>query len=192
VTTELNGGVPVAKKAVKQAPPVAQASIKQAQTAPATKSGPAPGQQLTGSTDEQAFIASMIARVEKRVKDNPQDLKGWQTLGKSYGVLNRLDDSAEAYGKAVKLDPANANLMMSYSDAVIKTKNIEQLNKARILFAQLAKNNPKNLDALFLSGSLARMAGDKEAAKQFWNALLPQLPAGSDAYKNVESNLKAL
>ncbi|WP_198263537.1 c-type cytochrome biogenesis protein CcmI [sulfur-oxidizing endosymbiont of Gigantopelta aegis] len=188
VTTELNGGVPVAKKAAIAKTQTASAS----QTQTVAKSGPAPGQQLTGSKDEQAFIAAMIARVEKRVKDNPQDLKGWQTLGKSYGVLNRLDDSADAYGKAVKLDPTNANLMMSYSDAVIKTKNSEQLNKARMLFAQLAENNPKNLDALFLSGSLARMAGDKEAAKQFWSALLPQLPAGSDAYKNVEANIKSL
>jgi cytochrome c-type biogenesis protein CcmH len=154
--------------------------------------GPAPGQQLTGSKEENAFIASMIARVEKRVQENPQDLKGWESLGKSYGVLNRNIDSAEAYAKAVALDSSDVNLLMSYSDAVMKTRDNNQLDKARIIFAQLVDQNPQNLDALFLSGSLARVAGDTDEANKFWQLLLPQLPPQSDAYKRVESNLNSL
>ncbi|MCW8930832.1 MAG: c-type cytochrome biogenesis protein CcmI [Gammaproteobacteria bacterium] len=155
-------------------------------------SGPAPGQQLTGSKEEKAFIASMVARVEKRVKENPEDFKGWKSLGKSYGVLNRHIDSAEAYSKAVALDSSDVNLLMDYSDAVIKTRDNNQLDKARIVFAQLVDQNSKNLDALFLSGSLARVAGDDEEAKKFWSLLLPQLPPESDAYKSVEYNLNSL
>ncbi len=157
-----------------------------------TAKGPAPGQQMTGSKEENAFIESMVARVEKRVKENPQDLKGWEALGKSYGVLNRHIDSAEAYAKAVALNNSDAELLMSYSNAVIKTGDVAQLDNARIVFAQLVDQNPKNLDALFLSGSLARVAGDNLEAKNFWNLLLPQLPQGSDAYKSVEKNLKSL
>jgi len=59
---------------------------------------------MTGSSEEQAFIASMIARVESRVKENPQDLKGWKSLGKSYAVLDRYPDSADAFAQAVALD----------------------------------------------------------------------------------------
>ncbi|MCU7799393.1 MAG: c-type cytochrome biogenesis protein CcmI [gamma proteobacterium symbiont of Lucinoma myriamae] len=165
-----------------------------AQTAkqPAAPKGPAPGQQLTGSADEKVFIASMVSRVEKRVKDNPQDLKGWKSLGKSYGVLERNVDSANAYAKAVALDSKDVNLLMAYSDAVIKTRQPDQLDKARIVFAQLVDKNPQNLDALFLSGSLARAAGDIEQAKLFWNKLLPQLPPESEAYKSVKINLNSL
>ncbi len=174
----------------------APAGSEQAPAAPepdsSTAKGPAPGQQMTGSQEENAFIASMVTRVEKRVKENPQDLKGWEALGKSYGVLNRHIDSAEAYAKAVALNNSDAELLMSYSNAVIKTRDVAQLDNARIVFAQLVDQNPKNLDALFLSGSLARVAGDNLEAKNFWNLLLPQLPQGSDAYKNVEKNLKSL
>lgn len=170
----------------------AKESQPQAEAEPAGAAGPAPGQQLTGSAEEQAFIASMVARVEKRVKDNPQDIKGWKSLGKSYAVLNRHNDSAEAYAKAVALDSSDVSLLMNYSDAVIKTGDTAQLDKARIVFAQLVDQNPQNLDALFLSGSLARVAGDSEEAKKFWGLLLPQLSPGSKAYINVESNLKSL
>jgi cytochrome c-type biogenesis protein CcmH/NrfG len=52
--------------------------------------------------------------------------------------------------------------------------------------------NPQNLDALFLSGSLARVAGDVNEAKKFWSLLLPQLAPGSEAYISVEKNLNSL
>lgn len=165
---------------------------EQIENQPAAAKGPAAGQQLTGSADEQAFIASMVSRVEQRVKDNPQDLKGWKSLGKSYGVLNRHVDSANAYAKAVALDSKDVNLLMAYSDAVIATGQVNQLDNARIVFAQLVDANPQNLDALFLSGSLARAAGDTEQAKLFWNKLLPQLPPESEAYKSVTRNLNSL
>ncbi len=164
-----------------------------AKTETAAQKGPAPGQQLTGSTEEKAFIASMVARVEQRVKDNPNDLKGWQSLGKSYAVLNRDVDSANAYSKAVVLDNGkDANLLMAYSDAAIKTRQPEELDKARIVFAELVDKNPQNLDALFLGGSLARVAGDSQGARQFWELLLPQLQPDSPAYNNVERNIKSL
>ena len=170
----------------------AKISKQAGETASAASAGPAPGQQLTGSPEEQAFIAAMVARVEQRVKDNPQDIKGWKSLGKSYAVLNRHIDSAEAYAKALALDRSDVALLMNYSDAVIKTRDTAQLDKARIVFAQLIDQNPQNLDALFLSGSLARVAGDAEDAKKFWGLLLPQLSPGSKAYNNVESNLNSL
>jgi len=160
---------------------------------PAAQKGPAPGQQLTGSADEKAFIASMVARVEQRVKDNPEDLKGWQSLGKSYAVLKRNTDSANAYAKAVALDGGkDVNLLMTYVDAVRKTGQMEQLEKARIVLAQIIDKDSSNLDALFLGGSLARTAEDNQEAKVLWEMLLPQLEQGTDAYNNVERNLKSL
>lgn len=164
----------------------------QVKAEPAAPKGPAPGQQLTGSKEENAFIASMVARVEKRVNDNPQDIKGWKSLGKSYGVLKRYVDSANAYAKAIALDSSDVELLMNYSNAAIQTGEPSQLDVARIIFAQLVDQNPNNLDALFLSGSLARVAGDVAEAKKFWGLLLPQLPANSEAYKNVESNINSL
>lgn len=156
------------------------------------QSGPAPGQQLTGSKEEQAFIAAMVARVENRVKENPKDLKGWKSLGKSYGVLNRHVDSANAYAKAVALDASDVELLINYSNAVIKAGQVAQLDNARIVFAQLLDQNPENADALYLSGSLARAAGDTQEARMFWNKLLPLLPKGGPAYNNVERNLRAI
>ncbi len=147
---------------------------------------------MTGSKDEQAFIASMVARVEARVKADPQDLKGWTTLGKSYGVLGRYQDSAVAYGKAVAIDSSDVNLMINYANAVIKADDPQLYSQARDFFKQMLDKNPDNVDTLFLSGLMARAAGDKMAAKQYWQKLLPLLPADSPAALNVEKYLQEL
>jgi cytochrome c-type biogenesis protein CcmH len=141
---------------------------------------------------EQAFINSMIARVEQRVKDNPKDIKSWKMLGKSYAVQKRYADSSNAYAQAVALDSSDVQLLMDYSDAVMNTGGIEQFDKARLVFAQMVKENPDNADALFLSGSLARAAGDTQDARQLWTRLLAMLTKGSPAYNSVEKNLNDL
>ncbi len=49
----------------------------------------------------------MVERLEKRMQENPDDLDGWLKLGRSYNVLNRLDDALTAYDNAYRLLPKN-------------------------------------------------------------------------------------
>jgi cytochrome c-type biogenesis protein CcmH len=49
----------------------------------------------------------MVARLEKRLQENPDDLAGWLRLGRSYGVLGRLEDAKLAYDHAYRLLPKN-------------------------------------------------------------------------------------
>jgi len=186
VASELNQALPADKQIL------IEPSQTESQTATPTVKGPEPGQQMTGSKEEQAFIANMIARVEQRVKENPQDIVSWKKLGQSYNVSGRFVDSANAYAKAVKLDNSDIDSLMKYSNAVMKTGEPDQLNQARIIFAQLIDSNDKNTDALFLAGLLARSAGDVDEARLFWEKLLPLLPEDSSAYKSVENNLNTL
>ncbi len=166
----------------------ATTGVKQAQLKPNKEKT----NQLNVSSEQQSFINSMVARVEQRVKDDPSDLKGWKSLGKSYAVLNRLDESADAYGKAVVLAQKDVNLMMQYSNAAMKTNNKDIMNTALNYFSNLADNNSTNLDALFLSGSLARALADNEKAKKYWQKLLPQLQKNTPSYDNVKANLEQI
>lgn len=56
----------------------------------------------TGGT---ADPMQMVARLEKRLQENPDDLAGWLRLGRSYGVLGRLEDAKLAYDRAYRLLP---------------------------------------------------------------------------------------
>src|SRR5216684_7816172 len=61
---------------------------------------PAQSEAAAGAPD----IAAMVAQLEKRLQDQPNDLKGWLMLGRSYLTLNRLDEAVVAFDHAYRLD----------------------------------------------------------------------------------------
>ena len=42
------------------------------------------------------MINSMVTQLSARLKDNPDDVEGWLRLIRSYSVLGRTEDAAEA------------------------------------------------------------------------------------------------
>jgi len=81
----------------------AEAQIKRLQgTAPATAPAPGPSaqqmqdaQKMSGE-DRQAMIQSMVQRLADRLKENPDDLAGWQRLAQAYKVMGDAAKTAEA------------------------------------------------------------------------------------------------
>ena len=49
----------------------------------------------------------MVARLEKRLRDNPDDLQGQIMAGRSYLALERFEESQQAWTKVLELDPRN-------------------------------------------------------------------------------------
>jgi len=51
-------------------------------------------------------VAAMVRKLEQRLQAEPNDLKGWVMLGRSYVALQRVDDAVDAYEHAHRVDPA--------------------------------------------------------------------------------------
>ena len=49
----------------------------------------------------------MVARLEARLKENPDDVQGQMMAGRSYMALNRVAEAKAAYETVLKLDPRN-------------------------------------------------------------------------------------
>ncbi len=65
-------------------------------------------------------VNTMIERLAARLETAPEDVKGWQLLGWSYFQMQRYEQAATAYAKAVKLDPSSAELKRAYEEAKAK------------------------------------------------------------------------
>ena len=50
--------------------------------------------------DRNAMILDMISQLDERLRDNPDDIAGWQRLIRSYVVLGRKADAEEALSRA--------------------------------------------------------------------------------------------
>jgi cytochrome c-type biogenesis protein CcmH len=51
--------------------------------------------------DRNAMIASMVARLDERLKQNPRDAEGWQRLIRSYVVLGKTDEARDALSRGI-------------------------------------------------------------------------------------------
>ena len=65
------------------------------------------GREESFDISEEKFL-EMTEQLAEQLKNNPSDVKGWTMLAKSYRLLGRLNDSAEALKKAAKLDPVQS------------------------------------------------------------------------------------
>jgi cytochrome c-type biogenesis protein CcmH/NrfG len=62
----------------------------------------------------------MIQRLEARLKTSPDDVNGWQMLGWSYFNTGRFGEAANAFEKALQLNPGSADIKASYDEAKAK------------------------------------------------------------------------
>lgn len=134
-------------------------------------------------------INSMVAKLAERLASNPDDLKGWLMLARSYKNMGRYEESAAAFAKADKLVNEDPDLLANYAETIamangkgLKGKPIELIEKA-------LKLDPKHPHSLFLAGAAAMEAGDNKKGIAYWESLLPQVEAGSEIDQMLRSGI---
>ncbi len=66
--------------------------------------------QTAPQNDKAGSVTSLLAGLEARLAENPEDAKGWLLLAKSYDHLGRPQDAKDAYDKAAALGMTDAAL----------------------------------------------------------------------------------
>ncbi|MGA2396642.1 MAG: tetratricopeptide repeat protein [Steroidobacteraceae bacterium] len=113
-------------------------------------------------------VLEMVAKLERHMKEAPDDLTGWILLGRSYLALERADDAIEAYGHAHRLDPNNVEVLLGLGEAMSVRAGGNVTPAAGELFEHALTLAPDNPKALLYSGFGAATRGDRAAARQRW------------------------
>ena len=116
-------------------------------------------------------VAAMVAGLESRLRGQPNDVRGWLELGRSYVVLNRLDDATMAYEHARRLDPKSAEAAMGLGEAMSLKAGGEITPQAAQLFEEALALAPGSPEALWFGGLAAAMRGEPALARTRWQAL---------------------
>lgn len=82
------------------APALPQSSMP---TAPGPSAEDVKAAQQMSADDRQKMIRTMVQRLADRLKDNPDDLAGWQRLARAYKVLGDAEKSKQAQARAEAL-----------------------------------------------------------------------------------------
>lgn len=137
-------------------------------------------------------VPQMVDGLAQRLQSNPDDLQGWILLGRSYLVLGRYADAAQAYAQANRLDANDPQVLVDYAQALVLTDPSALSGSAEPLIETALNAAPANPQALWLGGLLAQAQRNEALAARRWNALLAQSGIPDDLRQAVEQRLHAL
>jgi len=117
-------------------------------------------------------VEEMIQRLTARLMRNPKDTEGWRTLGWSYLNIGRFREAAEAYTRAIELNPDIAELRGDRIEALVAAADGIVMSEAKTAIEDTLKLDPKNVQARFFLGLAEEQEGDKASALAEWTELL--------------------
>ncbi len=123
-------------------------------------------------------IEDMVVQLKQRLASQPDDAEGWTMLARSYVFLRHYDEARDAYARAAKLLPDNANVLADYADTLAYTMGTLQGEPEKII-RQALQADPNHIKALMLAGSLALERKDYRASIEPWQKILNLVPADS-------------
>lgn len=129
--------------------------------------------------EEQPSLEELVAALQARLQEQPDDPRGWMMLGRSYGVMGRHAQAAEAYGRANALtDESNPDLLVAQAEA-LGMANDQRLDGASLtLIDKALALDAQHLRGLWYALLAAAQRGDDVAQTQYLERLsqLPDLP----------------
>jgi cytochrome c-type biogenesis protein CcmH len=134
-------------------------------------------------------VEAMVGRLAERMKETPDDVKGWVMLGRSYAVLDRYPEAVAAYANAVKRAPPDAQVLADYADALAMAQGRTLVGEPERLIAQALKVDPNNVKALALAGTVAFQKHDFQGAIAHWQKILEVVPADSEMADSIRDSI---
>ena len=137
----------------------------------------------------QEGVEKMVAEFAAKMEKDPDNLKGWAMLGRSYRILGRNEDAAKAYQRAGDFIDSDPELLADYADTLAANANGSFSGKPLQLINKALKLDPNNLLALWLSGTASYNSGNYKAAVQSWEKLLQKLPPDTDEARTIKGSI---
>lgn len=152
---------------------------------PAGLNPPAPQHRFSASDIEQ-----MVANLAARLEQDPENLQGWVMLARSYKAMERFDEAEKAYGRAIKLVEADAQLLADYAEVTAMAAGGNLEGRPRQLIEQALRIDPASPPALLLAGTAAFERSDYARAIDYWQQIKNQLPPDSEDAQIIESGIE--
>ena len=163
------------------------ASVSQAEMVNTT-----PADNAAAAAGGAGQVTDMVSKLAERLKSQPNDAEGWRMLGWSYFNLQNYAQSAEAYKRALALDPGNIDYKSSYAEALVQAADGSVTPEAQKLIGEVLAADPKEFRARFYRALASEQAGDQAAALDQWLALLQDAPSDAGWREDVKARIADL
>jgi cytochrome c-type biogenesis protein CcmI len=134
---------------------------------------------------EQDLMDFMLG-LRTRLKDEPNDYRGWLLLGRLSLDGNDPEMAREALERAYALAPQKAMVAVPYAQALMMTGDDAQADE---LLRSAIALDPANIEARSVYAFMALQKEDFKTALLRWREMLPLMEKGSTRYAMVERSI---
>jgi cytochrome c-type biogenesis protein CcmH len=148
-------------------------------------------ERLAEDTDPAA-TNDMIAKVEARLRDKPDDGRGWAVIAPIYLAQGRALDAAQAFARAIRLEGETPDRLAGLGKATILANNGLVTEAARKAYRRLVELDPARVEARYWLAVALEQDGKRDEAAGAYRAILVGAPADAPYRKPVEDRLAAV
>ena len=137
----------------------------------------------------------MVARLEERLKENPDDLQGQMMIGRSYMALERWDEAEIAWKKVLELDRRNYTAHYRLGEIILsnpKTGTREEAEEALAHFDKALVSVPQDASILWARGIVLVQLGRTFEADEAWTEAYQYIPRNTESSEMVKKSLEDL
>jgi cytochrome c-type biogenesis protein CcmH len=137
-------------------------------------------------------VADLVERLAQKVRERPDDAKGWALYARSTAALGRYEESAKAYEHVMSLIPGDAQVMADYADVLGMAQGRSLAGRPFEIVKKALVIDPQNTKALALAATAAMEVGNFVESIGYWERLAALVPPGSDDEKEVRDVIAQL
>ena len=141
------------------------------------------------SSLEQANVGDLIAKVEARLREHPEDGQGWDVIAPIYFKLGRFREAAAAYASAARLEGETVRRLAGFAEAAVLAADGIVGEEARVAFEKILKSEPGRPEPRFWLALAKEQDGKLADALADYKALLAEAPARAPWRGAVEGRI---
>ncbi len=138
-----------------------------------------------------ASVEDLVAKLQQRLTENPDDAEGWVILGRSLKTMRRYAGAETALANANRLLSRNPLIMVELAEARMFASGKPEISAEILqLLEDAVEIDPRQQKGLWLLGMAAAQNGDDGQAIALWQKLLIQVDPASGVGQSVARQIE--
>ena len=134
---------------------------------------------------ENMSLEEMVVAIKEKLRENPEDPRGWYALGRTLMAQEEFDAAVSAFQRTYDLVGDSPEILFSLADALALQNDGNLLGEPEALVEKGLKLAPRYPNGLWLAGLAAEQRGDNAAAHSYWTLLLPLIAENPESAREV-------
>lgn len=133
----------------------------------------------------QAFALALRTKLSR----SGDDEVAWMLLGRVAMSLNEFDMAQQSFDKALRMNPDNVQVLISYSQVLLLEGSEANMTRAAGMLSKVLNVEPTNLDAISLLALIAYERKDWPQAKTAFEVLLASMEKNDSRYNMISERI---